>query len=182
MKFRTCLLAVCMVIVPTLAMFSHLIPVGTRRSVRDCVMTWLTARSRPTAVGPTSAARDPTEAVRAQTTVGGETGPEMAVTATPGDPTATSLPTGPDGGGQLPPFDESVRRLSGLGAVSIECVALPAAVGRHLASCQVPLDPEGQLHRVFQMEGSDAATATHLLLNDVMAWQRRLAEQRGIVR
>ena len=30
MKFRTCLLAVCMVIVPTVAMFSHLIPAGTR--------------------------------------------------------------------------------------------------------------------------------------------------------
>ena len=176
MKFRTCLLAVCMVIVPTVAMFSHLIPAGTRRSVRDCVMTWWTAPARPTAVTPTSAASDPIQ------TVPGEPASALVATAKPGSPAPPPPPPGPDPGVQPPPLDVSVRRLSGLGAVSIECVALPAAVGRHLASCQVPLDAEGQLHRVFQMEGSDADTAAHLLLNDVMAWQRRLAEQRGIVR
>ena len=176
MKFRTCLLAVCMVIVPTVAMFSHLIPAGTRRSVRDSVMTWWMARARPTAATPTSAARDPIQ------TVPGEPASALVATATPGGPAPTPSPPGPDPGVHPPPLDVSVRRLAGLGAVSIECVALPAAVGRHLASCQVPLDAEGQLHRVFQMEGSDADTAAYLLLNDVVAWQRRLAEQRGIVR
>lgn len=176
MKFRTCLLAVCMVIVPTLAMFSHLIPAGTRRSVRDCVMTWWAARARPTAVTPTSAARDPIQ------TVPDEPTSALVVPAKPGGPAPPPSPPGPDSGVRPPPLDVSVRRLSELGAVSIECVALPAAVGRHLASCQVPLDAEGQLHRVFQMEGSDADTAVHLLLNEVMAWQRRLAEQRGILR
>ncbi|MFM8537401.1 MAG: hypothetical protein ACKOES_04915, partial [Planctomycetaceae bacterium] len=94
MKFRTCLLAVCMVIVPTVAMFSHLIPAGTRRSVRDCVMTWWTTRAQPTAVTPTSAARDPIQ------TVPGEPASALVATAKPGGPAPP--PPGPDPGVQPP--------------------------------------------------------------------------------
>jgi len=77
--------------------------------------------------------------------------------------------------------DDVVRRLSELGAVQIDCVSLPGVAGRHLASCQVPLDPDGQLHRVFQSEGTGAAAATQRLLDDVTAWRRRMVVRAAAV-
>lgn len=173
MKFRTSLLALCMVVVPMLAMFSHLIPAGARRSMRDCVMTWWNAAPRDRSPDDVSSS--------------GGTHPR-ALSAPVAQPVSQLPGTARSLGGQEtlvnadpPPLNDSLRRLSHLGAVAIECVPLPGVAGRHLASCQVPLDPEGQLHRVFQIEGTDADAAVHLLLSDVEDWKRRLAERAAAV-
>jgi hypothetical protein len=188
MKFRTCLLAVCMVVVPTLAMFSHHLPADTRRSVRDCVhgvhdwfagtLASIGTPSVSTAAAPDQAGEGPGAAVSrddgprdaaAHEGVAAATGPSGAP-----PPEAPPLPGAPP----LPAsLDEVVRHLADLGAESIECVALPGLAGQHLASCRVPLDSARQLHRVFQTEGLGAEAATRRLLDEVNAWKRRTAQR-----
>jgi hypothetical protein len=230
MKFRTCLLAVCMIVVPAVAMFSHHVPATARRSMRTCLQGWI-ARLVPGGSAPscdatefaassTPAAADPTAS---PTATAGDVSRSPAAAAAPGDPFATarepapvgigpppadmaaahggiSTPRGASGpapGGEAAPHPadarshaalpgtvprpldpDAHRKLTELGAQALECVALPGAAGRCLASCRVPLDPAGQLQRVFQAEGADPAEATGLLVDEVVSWQRRMAERR----
>jgi hypothetical protein len=169
MKFRTCLLAVCMVVVPTLAMFSHHLPADTRRSVRDCVHGvhgWIAGTlasigtpSVSTAAAPDADAESPAPAP-ARDSGWSDAADTAAVTDRP-----------------LPALDDAGRHLANLGAESIECVALPGLAGRHLASCRVPLDAERQLHRVFQTEGVGTEAAMGRLLDEVAAWRQRQADR-----
>lgn len=171
MKFRTCLLAVCMVVVPTLAMFSHHLPADTRRSVRDCVHGvhgWIAGTlasigtpSVSTAAAPDADAESPTPAPAR------DSGRSDAVDTA----TASFMDRPP------PALDDARRHLADLGAESIECVALAGLAGRHLASCRVPLDAERQLHRVFQTEGVGTEAALGRLLDEVAAWRQRQADR-----
>lgn len=144
MKFRTWLLIVCMVVVPALAMFSHHVPPGVRRSLRDAMLRWTGGGAAPV--------REPS-ADRAA--------------APPAAPTAA------DGGAVTIPLDEIPARLAELGAVAVQCVPLPGPAGLHLASCQVPLDRDAQLHRVFQAEGIGPEAAANELLEQVASWRLR---------
>jgi hypothetical protein len=184
MKYRTCLLAVCMVVVPTLAMFSHHLPADTRRSVRDCVSEvrgWVAGTLASIGAPSVSTAAAPAAVEGTMQTVGRdegqrETAAADALTPVMGLPEAPPLPGAPAPAASL---DEAMQHLAELGAESIECVALPGLAGRHLASCRVPLDAERQLHRVFQTEGFGAGAATSRLLDEVTAWRRRIANRAG---
>ena len=66
----------------------------------------------------------------------------------------------------------AAARLAALGALSIDCRPMPGVTGRHRASCRMPVDAEGQLHRVFQATGPDRAAAEQNLLEDVLATWR----------
>lgn len=192
MKFRSGLLVACMIVVPMLAMFSHHVPDGLISTASRLVYEPLVSRLSATltakatdgngvvpaasppqseaktgplptpAAGPTRAVLSP-PAVPESRTPPSEPAAHVAALATP---PASALPV-PAGAGP------AVARLAALGALSIECQPTPGVVGSHRASCRIPVDAEGQLHRVFQATGADRAAAEQNLLEDVLATQRR---------
>lgn len=82
-------------------------------------------------------------------------GPSAGVPATAFDPTAVE------------------RQLAQLGAIGFEFLPADAGNPRHRCSCRLPVDPSGQLQRVFQADDDVADAAVQRLLAEVTAWQRR---------
>lgn len=153
MTFRTALLAICMVFVPAVALFSHRVPSGIRASVREAAaagVTWC----REVVCRPTAAAIEPAVV------------PERAAAVVPG----------PQGGaGEQPraaPVTDPAGQLAACGATSLECRPLPGPHGGHVASCMMPLDTAGQLVRVFHAMGGDPHEAYAVLLAEVDGWRR----------
>lgn len=216
MKLRSLLLVSCMLVVPSLAMFSHLIPQDFRAAVRrNCVAVasgWLGNTSdsgtvaRETVALPlaTDEKRDPVLTAQSVRVSPVRNPPTQAATALP--PAATGAPM--VSGGLLavdeaavatttpavPPLvaqladrtrqarDQQARdqltietQLKDLGAVSFDCQPLPGSEGLHSSSCRVPVDATGQLQRVFQATGHDPGSASAALLEQVLAWQQRVA-------
>lgn len=163
MKVRTCILSLCMVIVPAMAMFSHQLPAEVRSAARcrvwqplmDRLTAWLERDEIPAAA----------TTVRSSSQSEHGAGPIMIAPA--GE---TSGAIGAEGG---------TERLESLGAMAIDCRPLDGAAGIHIASCRVAMDAAGQLHRVFQAAGPDPARATAALASQVEAWRERLALRAG---
>jgi len=220
MKLRSLLLVSCMLVVPALAMFSHLIPQEFRAAVRrSCVVVtsgWLGAPTEASEVAPGPVApqrtpdqiRDPLPNAHSGGLAGG-----LAPVSDPPIHAATAHPTAATGlatvsrgvlavedvpsdttSPAVPPLvaqladrtrqarDQQAReqlaietQLKALGAVSFECQPLPGSEGLHSSSCRVPVDATGQLQRVFQATGHDPGSASASLLEQVLAWQQRLA-------
>lgn len=196
MKFRSGLLVACMIVVPMLAMFSHHVPDGLLSTVSSLVYDPLVSRFSATLSGKPAdgdgvmaAAPRPSEA---------ETGPRSMPAADPaGGPPGAAVSPSPVPASRTPPSERAVHvaslatppaspappvpagagpavaRLAALGAFSIECQPTPGVAGSHRASCRIPMDAEGQLHRVFQATGPDRAAAEQNLLEDVLATRRR---------
>ncbi|NDC62465.1 MAG: hypothetical protein EBZ59_00395 [Planctomycetia bacterium] len=200
MKFRSCLLFACMIVVPLLAMFSHRIPPEFRQAVRD--RAWEPARRSLAAAldveSPAAASRD-----------GFPPQPTAAVVANPADEPArvdvAGTPQAPGGlrddltgglrvaGPAVAPATvsspsavatEEVRtrrnvedRLAALGAISFDCQPLQGGEGIHRCSCRMAADPTGQLQRVFQSSGPDPISAMTSLLDQVTTWKERVAIQ-----
>jgi len=154
MTIRTSLLAVCMVAVPGIALFSHRVPADVRAGVRGAVtkaVAWCrdavtSAKPEPTA-GPA-----PARLAMA---------PSVTDPATVIDPRSTVASRAPE------------AKLASLGATSLECRPLPGPHGGHVASCAVPLDAEGQLLRVFHGTGGDRDAALQALAAEVDGWRSR---------
>lgn len=163
MKIRSLLLVVCLVVVPLIAMFSHRVPPGTRATV-GAFLGQLAGAVRPVASGvpaaasPTPAAGSPLPPPQPIAPPADAAAP-AAVAAPPVVPVAAYVPEG-----------ESLSRLRALGAVAIDCRPLDGRAV-HVASCRLPVDAAGQLERLFQATGPDAAAATDRLLRDVTAWR-----------
>lgn len=153
MKVRTVLLFACMIVVPGLAMFSHLIPADVRAAAR-CVLwdQWAEPGSAPAGVEPDGPTGSPAAVA------GGGAG-----AAAPG---AAGSPAGAADGHAM---------LETLGAVAIETRPLEGADGVHVASCRVAMDAAGQLQRVFQAAGPSPAEAVSGLIDQVAGWRERLA-------
>lgn len=154
MTFRTLLLAVCMVAVPAVALFSHRVPAEVRAGTRAAVakaMAWCGAAVLPGHTVTTAAA-------------------EPAATAAAAPAVPTAVPPRPEHAADRP---EAV--LARLGVMSLECRPLPGPTGGHVASCAVPLDAEGQLLRVFHGTGGDRDAALTALATEVDGWRTRLA-------
>ena len=166
MKVRTCVLVVCMTVVPGLAMFSHHVPAGLRDAARrhlwEPVVAWL----RP-AEGAVAASPEPPPPATV-TSPTSEPAAQVAAAAplpvASGEPPATVPPSAAD-------------RLAALGAVAVEVRPLEGVAGMHVASCRVAMDAAGQLHRVFQAPGPDPAAATAALAGQVAAWRERMASR-----
>lgn len=178
MKFRSFLIVACMVVVPLIAMFSHRIPTGTRAAVlaflRDLA-------------GPRPATASVAAVVTPVATPAAATAPAALVSPAVAQAPPVSLPVNraaaAEPSGATPrvvpvaaaePEVEACGRLRALGAVAIDCRPLAGHVG-HVASCRVPVDGSGQLERVFQATGADAAAAAEALLRDVSAWKAAAA-------
>lgn len=155
MKFRTCVLVVCMTVVPALAMFSHHVPAGLSEAARRHLWQPLVAWLHPAEASHNAPAE--AEPVASPATV-----PAAMPVATAAGQMASGSP---------PP----VERLAALGAVAIDVRPLDGMAGTHVASCRVAMDADGQLHRVFQAPGSDPGAATAALADQVEAWRNRLA-------
>lgn len=161
MKLRSVLLVACIVVVPLIAMFSHRIP----PAARTAATRWLRDACLGTRPAGQAVARAPAVAP-----------PAPLPNPAPGRtiPTAADEPRVVPVTAQVPPDaaqPASLARLRELGAVAIDCRALPAP-GGHIASCRLPVDGAGQLERVFQATGADEAAAAAQLLRDVDAWRR----------
>ena len=183
MKFRSGLLVACMIVVPMLAMFSHHVPDGVvaaaSRLVYDPMVSRLSAALSPRVAGGNGTDQDaplPT----AGATPGPAEGP-AAVTVPPvrsessglaASVAAAATPQAPAPRAEAGNAGPAVARLAALGALSIDCRPMPGVAGRHRASCRMPVDVEGQLHRVFQATGTDRAAAEQNLLEDVLATWR----------
>jgi len=216
MKLRSLLLVSCMLVVPSLAMFSHLIPQDFRAAVRrNCVAVtsgWLGAPTEASEVAPGPIAPQRTPDQMRDSLPNAQSAGLAPVSDPPIQP-ATALPTAATGlatvsrgvlaledvsadttSQAVPPLvaqladrtrqarDQQAReqlaietQLKGLGAVSFECQPLPGSEGLHSSSCRVPVDATGQLQRVFQATGHDPGSASASLLEQVLAWQQRLA-------
>jgi len=103
MKLRSLLLVSCMLVVPALAMFSHLIPAEVRAAARHSFATatsdWLGTPAEARTIPPPAAALPQAVAQPALPVHGGET-LGFLPTATVPNPTATGLPPAATG---LPP-------------------------------------------------------------------------------
>jgi len=159
MTFRTTLLAVCMVSVPAVALFSHRVPAGVRASVREGTAAGV-AWCRDAVFGPASTVAD--RGVLPERT--GDRSPTR-------EPAGTADAVMPSH--QAGPIDNARELLAGLGATSLECRPLPGSPGGHVASCTLPLDADGQLLRVFHATGGDPAAAFAALHAEVDQWRRR---------
>jgi hypothetical protein len=200
MKLRTLLLGTLMVVVPLLAMFSHLIPAevraATRHQLRSAVDGWFATASeagQPAMATEPAAADLPADPLPAA--------PSKALPAE-GRPVAAGAPLPPSNPGQITgmrPIAAASRnevepelvaqladrsrhtrdqqavesRLHALGAIAFECQPVPGTPGLFASACRVPVDPTGQLQRVFQATGNDPATATEALVAQVQAWRQR---------
>ncbi|MBM4021249.1 MAG: hypothetical protein FJ284_03240 [Planctomycetes bacterium] len=153
MMLRTCVLSVCMIVVPGLALCSHHVPPELRAAARSAVWQPVVA-----SVERWFAPSSPAEAVAA---VAAEPTRPAPAAATAGAATATEPSTDHD-------------RLVSLGAVAIECRPLETSADVHVASCRLAMDAAGQLQRVFQAGGSSPAAATSALVAQVEAWRERL--------
>jgi len=201
MKLRTLLLGTLMVVVPLLAMFSHLIPAevraATRQQLRSAVDGWFAPASEEGQ--PAMAAEPHSAAVLAADPL--PAAPSQAPPAE-GRPVAAGAPLPPSNSGQstgMRPIAAAGRndvepalvaqladrsrqtrdqqavesRLHALGAIAFECQPVPGTIGLFASACRVPVDPTGQLQRVFQATGNDPATATEALVAQVQAWRQR---------
>lgn len=201
MKLRTLLLGTLMVVVPLLAMFSHLIPAevraATRHQLRSAVDGWFAPASeagQPTMAGephpasgsaadpvPTAAPQvPPTEgrpvaagAPLPPSTPGQTTGMRPIATASRNDVEAALVAQLADRSRQTRDQQAVESRLHALGAIAFECQPVPGTTGLFASACRVPVDPTGQLQRVFQATGNDPATATEALVSQVQAWRQR---------
>lgn len=164
MKIRSSVLVACLVVVPLIAMFSHRVPSEARAAVatflRDCA-----GGRRP---APARAAAEPTSEPRVL--------PPPTEPAAAGSSRASARVDEQEPGPVVVPIDahgpaaDILQRLRDLGAIAIDCRPLLGRAG-HVASCQLPLDGEGQLVRVFQATGPDASAAADNLLRDVTSWK-----------
>ncbi len=157
MTFRTSLLAVCMVAVPGIALFSHRVPTDVRAGVRGAV-TKAVAWCRDAVISPKPAqpvGRAPAPVATAPV------GPAANDPAASIDPQPVAASHQPE------------AKLASLGATSLECRPLPGLHGGHVASCAVPLDAAGQLHRVFHGTGGDRHAALQALVAEVDGWRTR---------
>lgn len=164
MKFRSFVLVACLVVVPALAMFSHHVPPAARVAAGEFVQKLAAAlgRSSPAAPAP-SPARPADPAAGSGVQALEPVAPQAAVSPTPVAPAVVPVV-------DMAPRDDSLSRLRSLGAVAVDCRPLEGR-GGHVASCRLPVDAAGQLQRVFQATGPDAAAAGDRLLSDVLAWQ-----------
>lgn len=157
MTFRTSLLAVCMIAVPGVALFSHRVPADVRAGVRGAVtkgVAWC---------------HDAVTSAKPAPTVG----PAPAPVATAPTGPATPAPVGATSPRPLAAPQQPEAKLASLGATSLECRPLPGPQGGHVASCAVPLDAEGQLLRVFHGSGGDRDAALQALAAEVDGWRSR---------
>ena len=170
MKVRTCVLIVCMTVVPALAMFSHHVPAELRgaahRHLWQPVAAWLTpaedAVARPQELSPPPAEQATAVSPTSQPPAQVSTAAPLPIAAVPVQ--AAAAPS-------------ALERLAALGAVAVEVRPLEGVAGMHVASCRVAMDAGGQLHRVFQAPAADPAAATAALASQVEAWRERLASR-----
>jgi hypothetical protein len=158
MRVRSLLLAVCMVVVPLLAMFSHRVPPDLVRAVRA-----LGSKAWAAAAGT---GRGQTES----NAVAGHPAEPIPQPPTDPPPKAAEPAQSPAVAARLIEEEALVR----LGATSIGCQRVPGGTGM-LATCRVAVDPAGELQRVFQAAGEDRPAALRLLLTEVETWRRRTA-------
>jgi len=163
MKVRTCLIFVCMTVVPALALFSHRVPGELRARIRSCL--WQPRAeladfgTKASPAGPGDPAGESPGSV-----------PQAARAApAPPRPSMSAGSVGPD-----------VEPLTSLGAVAIDCRPLDGVAGTHVASCRMAVDAAGQLHRVFQAAGTSPEEALAALMVVVRDWHERLASRAAI--
>lgn len=173
MKVRTFLLFACMIVVPGLAMFSHRVPAGVRSATRcalwDPIQTWAEGWSKPDSATFLAESDGGGAAVEAAADDAG--GPAGG---------GVTRPVGLGGLGRLSgqggeSAEEPAARLAALGASGVDCRPFEAETGSHVASCRVPIDASGQLHRVFQAAGGSPQEAVSSLADQVEGWRDRLA-------
>lgn len=161
MKVRSAVLIACLIVVPMVALVSHRVPASFRALVRERVgaplSDWLSGLFDRSPVGPE------------------EPQPQQPAVAA-AEPAVIAPPTVPVTAAQA--STEARALLERLGAVAIEC--LLAAEGCQ-ASCRVPVDTGGELHRVFQVTAADETTALRGLGEQVDAWSRRRAARAATV-
>jgi hypothetical protein len=166
MKLRSFILVCCMVIVPGLAMFSHHLPAATWRSL------WLAAAATVASVDrgvADQAAPGPAPEVREVS------GSRRPVAEQPGMEHSVGEQAPRSGGDPDAPRRTALGRLAELGATMIDCQPPAAGGGPVIGSCRVPVEPSGQLQRLFQVSAPDATTALEALADDVSAWRRRMS-------
>jgi hypothetical protein len=172
MRVRTLLLGACMVVVPLLAMFSHHLPPNFAAKARQALWDPLAARAgwqtAPAPHASPTAPAKPMDAPPVAARAVPEPPPPRAVAAVMPAPAFATADT----------FDRRglEGRLVQLGATSISCQPLPGGSGT-MASCRLAVDPAGELQRVFQSAGPDAAAALGRLVAEVEAWKQRTASR-----
>lgn len=187
-----------MLVVPGLAMFSHKVPAGTRRQLRESLWQPLGAAlaeavglgggaaapaPRPPSLGAAAIPAAAVPATSAAAPAAAAIEPIFAAAAPASvPPSAPPPPPPPPAGGDAPTARadgpradratlEATLRACGASGVEWE----PGAEGDGLLRClcRMPAEPTGQLERVFQASGPDAITALEALVGQVTAWSAR---------
>lgn len=198
MKVRSFLLLVCMLVVPALALFSHLTPPSARSMLRRTVSQPLcqlfnsiqaslpfmasgTPREARAVKSPAPRpAPVPSESAATARRPAAEPAepipmlPLVTVPATPvSDPTvARDLPRSPSDWAALATLRS---QLSALGATAIDCRPQAGDSMGFASSCRIGIDRDGQLHRMFHARGADEAAALQSLIDQVEGWRTQQA-------
>lgn len=205
MQLRSFVLVVCMLVVPALALFSHMTPPAFRQAVQHMIWAPLCEtvsvinaslpfgshapltkqndieRSTFPSTRPSSLVNDSHE----ETSL-------PAVEKTRDTPPPDALPIVTVQGNNIPPRQTSERqeprsqaewetlavlhdKLLSFGATKLECRPQPGTEHGYSSTCQLPMDRNGQLHRVFHGQGANAPEAMHSLIYQIQTWQGRRA-------
>lgn len=181
-----------MLVVPALAMFSHKVPAGTRRLLRESLWQPLgAALAEAVGLGVGAAApapRPPSSGAAAIPAAAGPATSAVAPAAAAIEPIfaaaapASAPPPSPPPGGDAPmaradsPHADRATleaTLRACGATGVEWEPDAQRDGLHRCVCRMPAEPTGQLERVFQASGPDAITALEALVGQVTAWSAR---------
>ena len=201
MKVRSCVLVACMLVVPALALFSHLTPPPAREFLRcavcdplcqviDAIETTLMpgsaatparGRTLATTANPMPPTGTPQSRDETVTVV------ESLPVATVSSPSGASLPTAvpltdrdaPRSQAEWETLATLRQHLTALGAAGVDCRPQPGGLPGYASSCRIGIDADGQLHRMFHGQGVDAPTAMRSLVDQIQAWR---AQQAGSTR
>lgn len=182
MKIRSFVLIVCMVVVPGLALFSHLTPPSVRDLMRRtlcdpfCRSDRLLAEAVPPTLAstPTPIPAEPETAPSPPAAVPAAQVMASHAPVTPPVPSSMSADV-PRSPAEWAALGTLRKELAALGATAIDCRPQPGDVAGYASSCRIGIDPQGQLHRMFHGRGADAPAAMQSLVEQVRAWQTRQA-------
>ena len=205
MKLRSFVLVLCMLVVPALALFSHMTPPSVQQAAQQMIWTPLCETisvinatlqfdAYPSVANKDDFEHDASLGVTSSSLTN-DTLSESSLSAvenTRDTSIRETLPTVTVQETRIPSTEDSERKkprsqaewellaslhkkLLSFGATKLDCRPQPGTQHGYSSTCQLPMDPNGQLHRVFHGQGSSAPEAMHALIYQIQAWQVRQA-------
>jgi hypothetical protein len=185
MRFRSLLMFACMIIVPTIAMFSHKLPPELRNAMSKIVLN--PAIDLIESLALSAEAEEPDRAVEFAAAPAGPLLADHAASSPPQpatsiEPAQTDIAMlqqqQPRPARQPLGFDRASALRQQLAAAGVRKLLIePASDGSRSVrgSCRLAVDAEGQLQRLFHANGATETETLTQLVEQVSRWHQRLS-------